>query len=74
MAKEFLTDEEVEAEIEQLRSSPLVALARKEARIKYQRRQTLYNLRALEKQGKLLSESGITIAILQKLSREIDGR
>ena len=32
MAKEFLTDEQVEAEIERLRVSPLVPLARREQR------------------------------------------
>lgn len=39
MAKEYLTDEQVEQEIERLQKSKLVALARKEQRIRYQRRQ-----------------------------------
>ena len=64
MAKEFLTDEQVEAEIERLRVSPLVALARREQRIKYRRRQYLYQLRDLEKKGKALAEAGITMDIL----------
>lgn len=64
MAKEFLTDEQVEAEIERLRVSPLVALARREQRIKYRRRQYLYKLRDLEKKGKALAEAGITMDIL----------
>lgn len=64
MAKEFLTDEQVEAEIERLTASPLVALARREQRIKYRRRQYLYQLRDLEKKGKALAEAGITMDIL----------
>ena len=44
----WLTDEEVEKEIERLTASPAVALARREARLKYKRRQVLYNLRDLE--------------------------
>ena len=64
MAKEFLTDEQVEAEIERLRVSPLVALERRAQRIKYRRRQYLYQLRDLEKKGKALAEAGITMDIL----------
>lgn len=70
MAKDFLTDEEVEVEIERLRQSPLVKLARKEQRIRYQRRQVLYNLRALEKKGQELASAGITMALLQELGEE----
>ena len=61
MAKDFLTDEEVEREIERLSASPDVKLAQKEVRLKYKRRLHLYNLRSLEKRGKELAESGITI-------------
>ena len=64
MAREFLTDEQVEAEIERLRVSPLVALARREQCIKYRRRQYLYKLRDLEKKGKALADAGITMDIL----------
>ena len=67
MAKEFLTDEQVEKEIERLTQSPYVKLARKEARIKYKRRQYLYGLRDLEKKGKALAKAGITMDILDKL-------
>lgn len=52
MAKEFLTDEAVELEIARLTVSPAVKLARKELRLKYKRRQQLYQLRNLEKRGK----------------------
>ena len=62
MAKsDFLTDEEVEREIARLNASPDVKLAQKEVRLKYKRRLALYNLRSLEKRGKELAESGITL-------------
>lgn len=67
----YLTDEQVEREIERLRESPLVALARKEERIRYKRRQVLYNLRALEKNGKQLQAAGITMEMLQRLGDEL---
>lgn len=60
MAKKFLTDAQVEEEIARLSKSPYVKLARQQERIKYQRRQFLYNLRDLEKKGKALYEQGIT--------------
>jgi SOS response regulatory protein OraA/RecX len=61
MARNFLTDEAVEKEIERLSESEAVKLARRELRLKYKRRQTLYTLRALEKRGKELAEAGITM-------------
>lgn len=70
MAKDYLTDEQVEVEIERLRNSDFVRLARKEARVRYQRRQALYQLRVLEKRGKELAASGITMEILQELGEE----
>jgi hypothetical protein len=70
--KDYLTDEQVEKEIERLQDSPLVALARKEARIRYRRRQTLYNLRSLEKKGKELAKAGITMEILESMEKECD--
>ena len=57
--KEFLTDEQVEAEIARLYNSPEVKLAKYEERLKYRRRQYMYNLRRLEKQGKALIQAGI---------------
>ena len=65
-----LTDEQVEKEIERLRQSPLVALARKEQRIRYRRRQILYQLRDLEKKGKALEKAGITMEVLEGLGEE----
>ena len=61
MAKEWLSDTEVEREIEILRTSPMVQLARKEERLKYKRRQALYQLRNLEKRGYQLADKGITM-------------
>ncbi len=61
MAKEWLTDEAVEREIAKLTVSEEVKLARRELRLKYKRRQTLYTLRNLAKRGKELKESGITL-------------
>lgn len=60
MSKDFLTDEAVEREIARLTESDLVKLARKELRLKYKRRQALYQLRNLEKRGRQLMEAGIT--------------
>mgnify|MGYP003413308640 CR=1 FL=1 len=66
--KEYgLTDEEVEAEIERLNASEAVALARREARLRYKRRQYLYQLRDLEKKGKALLKSGITREVLDAM-------
>ena len=69
MAKEYgLTDEQVEKEIERLTNSPLVALARHEQRIRYRRRQYLYQLRDLEKKGRALEKAGITREVLDALA------
>jgi hypothetical protein len=69
MAKDFLTDEQVEAEIEKLVDSPLVKLARKEERIRYKRRQYLYTLRSYEKKGLELLNAGITMEILETMDK-----
>ena len=60
MAKDFLTDEQVEIEIERLQDSEDVKLAKKEIRIKYKRRQYMYQLRSMEKRGAELRAAGIT--------------
>ena len=68
MAKDYgLTDEQVEQEIERLRQSPLVALARREQRLRYKRRQFLYQLRDLEKKGRALEKAGITMDVLNAM-------
>ena len=72
MAREFLTDEQVEAEIERLTKSEAVKLARREQRIKYRRRQQLYTLRAFEKRGKQLMAEGVTMEALDILDSSFD--
>ena len=72
MKKKHLTDEEVEREIEKLVCDPMVALARKEERIRYRRRQYLYQLRSFYKKGKELAASGITMEVLDALDRRCD--
>ena len=67
MARNFLTDEEVEREIEELSASESVKLARRELRLKYKRRQTLYTLRALAKRGDELAAAGITLENLEMM-------
>jgi hypothetical protein len=71
MANKPLTDEQVEKEIERLLSSPLVKLAKKEQRIRFRRRQYLYQLRNYEKKGKDLQAAGITMEILDALDDEM---
>lgn len=70
MKKDILTDDQVEQEIERLLESPLVKLAKKEMRIKYKRRQYLYQLRNYEKRGRELQKAGITMDILNGIESE----
>lgn len=75
MAKEFLTDEAVEEEIARLTETDAVKLARRELRLKYKRRQQLYTLRALEKRGNELMQSGINmdnIDLMMKIAVDDD--
>lgn len=62
MIQKFLTDEDVEREIERLQDSEAVALARKENYYKNRRRQYMYTLRSFEKRGKELQRQGVTMA------------
>jgi hypothetical protein len=70
MARDFMTDEQVEQEIERLKESPYVKLAKKEESIRYRRRQYLYKLKGYEKKGQELSEAGITMEILNSMEEE----
>ena len=72
MAKTWLTDEEVEQEIERLNKSEAVALARRKARLEYRRRQYLYQLRDLEKKGRALLDAGITREVLDQMYEACD--
>lgn len=67
MAKDFLTDEQVEMEISRLLQSDAVQLAKKEIRIKYKRRQYLYQLRNMEKRGRQLQKEGITMENMEEV-------
>lgn len=73
MAKDFLTDEQVELEISRLRGSDLVSLAKKEQRVKLRRRQYMYTLRQLEKRGKQLTEMGVTAENIESVLFGEDG-
>lgn len=64
---EVLTDEQVEAEIERLRKSPMVALACKEQLIRRRRQQILARLQSLEARGVALSQDGVTLEYLDRL-------
>lgn len=67
-----LTDEQVEREIERLNASEAVALARHEQRLRYRRRQYLYQLRDYEKKGKALMKAGMTREVLDALYKNCD--
>ena len=65
-----VTDEQVEKEIERMKQTPEVKLAKKDEQIRYRRRQYLYCLRQYEKKGKALMEAGITMEMLEKMDNE----
>lgn len=67
MKRDFLTDEQIEKEIERLTKTEAVKLARREQRLKYKRRQQLYTLRALHKRGEELLEAGITVENIDEM-------
>lgn len=66
------TDAEVEAEIERLKSDEFVRLAQKEERVRYKRRQRLYQLRCYEKKGKELAAAGVTLEMLEQFEEGCD--
>ena len=68
--KNPLTDEQVEIEIERLKNSQYVKLAKKDEQIRFRRRQYLYSLRTYEKKGKELAKAGITIEMLESMDAE----
>lgn len=72
MKEKYLTDEQVEKEIERLNKSEEVLLARQEQRIKNRRRQYLYQLRWYEKRGKELQKNGVTFETLKALEAEME--
>ena len=62
-----LTDDQVEEEIAKLLESDAVKLAKHEQRLKFRRRQYLYQLRDYEKKGKALMDAGITREMLDAI-------
>lgn len=65
MAKDIMTDDQVEREIARLLESPHVKLAKREEQIRQRRRRYMYDLRCLEKKGKKLEEAGLTLEMLE---------
>lgn len=65
--KPLQTDEDVEQEIERLKDSYYVKLARKEERIRNRRKQYAYTLRMYEKKGKQLAAQGVSLESLDEL-------
>ena len=70
MARECLTDAQVELEIARLQESEYVKLANRERRVRERRRMYLYSLRQLEKKGKALEAAGITMEVLNGMCEE----
>ena len=70
MARESLTDEQVEQEIERLRGSEAVKLAYKYEAYQYRRRQYMYTLRQKEKKGLRLMQEGIRLDNLEDMMQE----
>jgi hypothetical protein len=72
MAKEIMTDEQVEIEIARLLNSEEVKLSKLETRIKNKRRQYMWSLRTMERRGRELMAMGITLDNLEvKLFGEV---
>ena len=68
--KVYLNDEQVEKEIARLKESPYVKLGKKEEGIRIRRRRYMYKLRDLEKKGKALAATGLTLELLEAMDRE----
>ena len=71
MAKIVALTQAQKAEMEQLKASEHVKLARKELRLQYRQRQILYTLRALEKRDKELEADGITLSNIEEKMDEL---
>ena len=67
-----MTDIEVEEEIERLKKDEYVKLAQAEQRLRYRRRQYMYQLRNFEKKGKELAASGYTMENIRELMSETE--
>ena len=67
-----MNDFEVEKEIESLLENPFVKLAKAEQRLRYRRRQYLYQLRSLAKKGMELSAAGYTMENIEEMLKETE--
>lgn len=67
-----ITDEMVEMEIDRLRESEFVKLAKKEEAVRYRRRQYLYQLRSYERKGRELAAAGLTMEMLESVGKECE--
>lgn len=67
-----ITDEMVEMEIDRLRESEFVKLAKKEEAVRYRRRQYLYQLRSYERKGRELAAAGLTMEMLESIGKECE--
>lgn len=65
MARETLSDEQVELEIQRLQGSEFVKLANRYNEVKNRRRRYLYWLRQMEKKGLKLTAQGVTLDMLK---------
>lgn len=67
-----MTDRQVEKEIEQLVNDPFVKLAKAEQRLRYKRRQYLYQLRSLAKKGVDLAAAGYTLENIAEMMNDTE--
>ena len=72
MAREYLTDEQVDEEILRLKGSYHVKLAKREEAIRNRKRQYMYQLRMYEKKGRQLEAEGITLDMLANMDYEME--
>ena len=72
MKRQYVTDEEVEKELNELKESPYVKLARREDYLKHKYRKQLYTLRCLEKRGRELASQGITLDTIEEQIEQIE--
>ena len=71
MARKFMPEELLDAEIERLKQTEAVKLAQKEQRLLNRKRKYLADLRWLEKRGKELLAEGWTADTLDLLYKKI---
>ena len=70
--KNYIPDDQLDAEIDRLTHSDAVKLARLEQQIAYKKRQYLYQLRWYEKRGLQLMENGVTMESLDMMDSSME--